>query len=75
VRNLECGWRKQHNEKLHDFYCLRSIFRMIKSGRMRLAEHVTRIGVGEKKKNAYRLLVGKTRGKVTIRKTMMEVGG
>jgi hypothetical protein len=42
-------------------YCLPSIIRMIKSRRMRWAEHVARIG--EKKKNAYRMLVGKPEGK------------
>ena len=35
-------WRKLHNE---DLYCSPNIFRMIKSRRMRLAEHVARMGV------------------------------
>ena len=34
-------WRKLHNENL---YCSPNIFRMIKSRRMRLAEHVARMG-------------------------------
>jgi hypothetical protein len=29
------GWRKQHNEELHNVYCSSSIIRMIKSIRMR----------------------------------------
>jgi hypothetical protein len=49
-------WRKLHNEELHDLHCPPSIIRMIKSRRMRLAGHVTRM---EEKRNAYRLLVGK----------------
>ena len=35
-------WRKLLNE---DLYCSPNIFQMIKSRRMRLAEHVARIGV------------------------------
>jgi hypothetical protein len=29
------GWRKLHNEKLHDLYSTPSIIRIIKSSRMR----------------------------------------
>jgi hypothetical protein len=50
------GWRKVHNEELHDLYSLPNIIRMIKSGWMRWAGHVARMGV---KGNAYRTLVGK----------------
>jgi hypothetical protein len=53
------GWRKVHNEELHDSYSSQSI-RTIKSRRMRLAGHVARMG---EKRNAYRLLVGKPEGK------------
>jgi hypothetical protein len=49
-----------HNEELRDLYPLQSIIRMIKSRRTRWAGHVARI---EEKRNAYRLLVGKTEGK------------
>jgi hypothetical protein len=38
------GWRKLYNEELHNFYSSPSIIRMIKSGRMRWAGHVARIG-------------------------------
>jgi hypothetical protein len=38
------GWRKLHNEELHNFYCSPSIIRIIKSRRMRWVEHVARMG-------------------------------
>jgi hypothetical protein len=55
-------WRKLHNEELSDLYSSpsTSIIRIIKSRRMRWAGHVARMG---KKRNAYRLLVGKPEGK------------
>jgi hypothetical protein len=53
-------WRKLHNEELCDLYSSPSIIRIIKSRRMRWAGHVARMG---KKRNAYRLLVGKPEGK------------
>jgi hypothetical protein len=53
-------WRKMHNEELRDLYSLPSIIRLIKSGRMRWAGHVARMG---EKRNAYRLLVGKPEGR------------
>jgi hypothetical protein len=34
------GWRKLHNEELHNFCCSPSGIRMIKSRRMRVAGHV-----------------------------------
>ncbi|PNF23733.1 hypothetical protein B7P43_G18405, partial [Cryptotermes secundus] len=54
------GWRKLHNEELHNLYSSPSIIIMIKSRRMRWAEHVARMG---ETRNAYRLLVGKPEGK------------
>jgi hypothetical protein len=53
-------WRELHNEELRDLYSSPSIIRIIKSRRMRWAGHVARM---EKKRNAYRLLVGKPEGK------------
>jgi hypothetical protein len=53
------GWRKLHNEELHNVYCSRSIIRNIKSGRMRWAGHVARMG---EKMNIYRILVGTPEG-------------
>jgi hypothetical protein len=55
------GWRKLHNEELHNLYCSPSIIRIIKPRRMRWARHVVRMG--RKKKNEYRILVGKPEGK------------
>jgi hypothetical protein len=51
------GWRKLHNEQLHNVYASPSMIRMIKSRSMRWAGHVERLG---EKRNAYRILVGKT---------------
>jgi hypothetical protein len=47
-------WRKVHNKELCDLYSSPIIIRIIKSRRMRWADHVARIG---EKRNAYRLLV------------------
>jgi hypothetical protein len=38
------GWRKLHNGELHSLYSSPSIIRMIKSRRMKWAEHVARMG-------------------------------
>jgi hypothetical protein len=54
------GWRKLHNEELHILCSSPGIIRIIKSRRMRWAGHVARMG---KKRNAYRILVGKPEGK------------
>jgi hypothetical protein len=50
------GWRKLHNEEVHDLYSSPSIIRIVKSRRMRLMWHVARMG---EKSNSYRLWVGK----------------
>jgi hypothetical protein len=63
-RNEVTGeWRKLHNEELRDFYSSPSIIRIIKSRRMRWAGHVARMG---ERRNAYRLLVGKPKGKRSL---------
>jgi hypothetical protein len=49
-------WRKLHNEELNDLYSSPIIVRVIKSRRMRWAEHVARMG---KKRGVYKVLVGK----------------
>jgi hypothetical protein len=54
------GWRKLHNEELHNLYSSPSIIRIIKSRRMRWVGHVARMG---KKRNVDRLLAGKLEGK------------
>jgi hypothetical protein len=58
-------WRKLH-EELHNLYYLPSIIRMIKSGRMRRAGHVARVGA---KKNVYKILVGKPEGKRSLERS------
>jgi hypothetical protein len=57
------GWRKLHNEELHNLYCSPSIIRMIKSRRMRWVGHVARMG---EKRTAYRILVGRPEGKTPL---------
>jgi hypothetical protein len=37
------GWRKLHNEELHNLYSSSNIIRMIKSRRMRWARHIVHI--------------------------------
>jgi hypothetical protein len=54
------GWRKLHNEGLHNLSSSPSIIRIIKSRRMRWAGHVARMG---EKRDVYRLLVRKPEGK------------
>jgi hypothetical protein len=54
------GWRKLHNEELHNLYSSPTIIRVIKSRRMRWAGHVARMG---ERRNAYRILVGKPEAK------------
>jgi hypothetical protein len=53
-------WRKLHSEELHDLYSSPSIFRMIKSRRIKWAGHIARMG---ERRGAYRVLVGKSDGK------------
>jgi hypothetical protein len=58
------GWRKLHNEELHNLYCSPSIIRINKGKkRTRWAGHVARMGA---KRNAYRILVGKQEGKTLL---------
>jgi hypothetical protein len=59
------GWRKLHNEELHNLYSSPSIMGMIKSRGMRWAGHVARKGA---KRNAYRIFVGKPEGKRPLRR-------
>jgi hypothetical protein len=59
------GWRKLHNEELCHLYSSPSIIRIIKSRRMRWKGHVARMG---EKRNAYRLLVGKSEEKRPLKR-------
>jgi hypothetical protein len=54
------GWRRLHNEELHNFYVSPNISRMNKSRKMGFAGHVARMG---EMRNAYNILVGKPEGK------------
>jgi hypothetical protein len=54
------GWRKLHNEELHNLYASPNIIRMIKSRLMRGAGHVARMW---EKRNEYGILVGKPKKK------------
>jgi len=53
-------WKKLHNEELNKLYSLPNIVRVIKSRRMRWAEHVARMGEG---RDVYGILVGKPEGR------------
>jgi hypothetical protein len=52
--------RKLHSGELHNLYSSPDIIRQIKSGGMRWAGHVARMGEG---RNVYRVLVRKPEGK------------
>jgi hypothetical protein len=57
------NWRKLYNEERRNLYSSPNIIRMIKPMRMRLTGHVARM---VEKRNAYRILVGKPKGKRTL---------
>jgi hypothetical protein len=50
------GWRKPHNDKLHNLYSFPNKFGTIKSRRMRWAGYETCMG---EKRDKYRIWVGK----------------
>jgi hypothetical protein len=54
------AWRKLDNEKLNDLYFLPNNVRVVKSGQMRWAGHVSRM---EEDRVVHRVLVGKPKGK------------
>jgi hypothetical protein len=54
------GWRKLHNEELHDLYSSPSIIRIIKVRRIRWVGYVARMG---EVRGAYNILVGKPEGR------------
>jgi hypothetical protein len=54
------GWRRQHNEELHNLNASPNIIRVIKSRRIGWAGQVARV---REMRNAYNILVGKSEGK------------
>jgi hypothetical protein len=56
-------WRNLHSRELHNLHFSPDIIRLIKSGSMRWAGHVARMGEG---RNVYRVLVGKPEGKIML---------
>jgi hypothetical protein len=57
------GWRKLHNEDVHNLYSSPNKIRMIKSRRMRWTMYVARM---EEKRNSYKILVGRPKGKRSL---------
>jgi hypothetical protein len=53
-------WRRLHNKELYALYSSPNIIRVIKSRRLRLAEHIARVGA---RRSAYRIVVGKPEGR------------
>jgi hypothetical protein len=51
------GWRRLHNEELHNLYASSYIIRIITSGRIKWAGHVTRMA---EMRNEPRILVGES---------------
>jgi hypothetical protein len=64
------GWRKLHNEELHDLYSSPSIVKVINARRMRWAGHVARMG---EVRNAYTILVGKPEGRRPLENLRVDV--
>jgi hypothetical protein len=62
---MKRGWRKLHNEELHNLYSTPDINKTIKSRSMRLAGYVARTW---EKRNACRILVVKPEGKRVLRR-------
>jgi hypothetical protein len=54
------GWRRLHNEELHNLYASAGTIRVIRSRTMRWAWHVARMG---EIRSPYKILVGKREGK------------
>jgi hypothetical protein len=59
-REEDGSWRKLHNHELHSLYSSLNVVRVIKSRRLRLAEHVACMG---EEIGVYMVLVGGPEGK------------
>jgi hypothetical protein len=53
-------WRRLHNKELNGLYSPPDLIRVMKSRRMRWAEHVVRMG---EKRGTYRILIGIPEGR------------
>jgi hypothetical protein len=60
MKKVTGGWRRLHNEEVHNLYASPNIIRVSKLRRMRWAEHVSRMEVIT---NIYKILVGNLKGK------------
>ena len=65
LKNKNGDWRRLYNEELNNLYCPSNIVRVIKSRRLRLTDHVARMGQG---RNALKILTGKPSGKKPLGK-------
>jgi hypothetical protein len=59
-REEDGSWRKLHNDELHSLYSSPNIVRVMKSRRMKWAEHVACMGEG---RGVYRVLFGRPEGR------------
>jgi hypothetical protein len=59
------GWRRLHNEELHNLYVSQNIIRVTKSRRMRWVGHVEYMG---EMRNPYKILVRKPEGRRPLRR-------
>jgi hypothetical protein len=66
ARELTGGCRERHYEELRDMFSSPSIITIFKSKRVKLTGHVAR---RLKKRNEYKLLVGKLEGKRLLGRT------
>jgi hypothetical protein len=64
------GWRRLHNEELHNLYASPNTIQMMKSRWSGQAEHVTYM---EQMQNACKILVGKPKGKISFGKLRRKV--
>jgi hypothetical protein len=65
-REEDGSWRKLHNDELHSLYSSSNVVRVIRSGKMRWAGHVARMGEG---RGVYRFFGWEVRGEETTEKT------
>jgi hypothetical protein len=59
------SWRRLHNEELHILHASSNVIRVIISGTMRWAGHLSHMG---EVRNAYNILIGKPEGKSPLRR-------